>query len=116
MTLRLVPFILSLSLAAPAVVLGGACCPSEHAPSAGRVSAEACCCRDTLLCGSDAATESLLEARLVAPDSSHYTSTVFFLTTDLSRVRSVTGSRPFRLASARAPTPAPLTMTLPLRL
>ena len=111
---RALSFLLILSLAAPAVVLGGACCPSDHVQTA-RASAEACCCQETRLCGSDAAAESLLEARLAAADSSHRTPTVF-LTTDRRRVRSVTEFRPFRLASARAPLPTPLTITLPLRL
>ena len=112
---RTLSFLVILSLAAPAVVLGGACCPSDHAPSAGRVSAEACCCQETMFCAGDAGTESLLEARLAAADSSHRTPTVL-LTMDRRRVRSVTESRPFRLAWARAPALTPLTITLPLRL
>lgn len=112
---RLVPFILLLSLATPSMALAGTCCRSDDTQTIPLI-AETCGCQDVGLCAGDEAAESLLEARLVAPSSSHRTPTVLFLTTDLSRVRSVTESRPFRLASARAPTPAPLTITLPLRL
>ena len=111
---RVLSFLLILSLAAPAVALGSACCPSDHAPTT-RVSAEACCCRETTFCAGEAAAENLLKARLAAPDSSHRTLSVL-LTTGLGYVRSVTEPTRVRLASARAPTPTSLTITLPLRL
>ena len=114
MTRRVLSFLLILSLAAPAVALGSACCPSDHAPTT-RVSAPGCCCRETAFCAGEAAAENLLKARLVASDSSHRTLRVL-LTTGPHHARSVTEPRTFRLASARAPAHTPLTITRPLRL